>query len=179
MEEYRFKDRKAYAKALDSVILQNDIQERDLDKSGTKKHRYLPIPIKDAIADYLFQYWNIIDEKYIPMDGFLVSTIKLVYVPDYPDADEIFCTGSAAVLLNKAKNNLEFQLPSVRSEAIGNALGSLGNIFGKNLFRVLKKGISIPDGFTLRKDKKEEKKAEPKEEKKAEPKEEKKPEIPF
>ncbi len=180
MEEYRFKDRKSYAEALDRFIMEDDVQERSLG-DDKPKHRYLPIPLKDAIADYIFQYWNVIDEKYIPMDGFLVSTIKLVYVPDYPGADEIFCTGSAAVLLNKAKNNLEFQLPSVRSEAIGNAFGSLGNIFGRNLSRVLKKGINIPDEFSLRKKEKEEKGNVPKMKNPPPPppKEKDKPDIPF
>lgn len=161
-EEYRFENRKAYAKGLDSVILQKNVQERDLDKAGKKKHRYLPIPIKDAIADYMFSYWNVIDEKYVILDNMLVCTIKLVYVPDYPEADELFCTGSAAVLIQSAKNSLEYQLPAVRSESIGNAFGSLGNIFGRNLARVLKKGTDIPDAFSLRteKEKKEETKPE-------------------
>lgn len=153
-ELYRFKDRDEYIKALDSVILTKDIQERDI--GSGKKHRYFPVAIKDAIADYVFQNWNVIDEKYNVMNGMLVCTIKLTYTPSYPGADELFCTGSAAVLIQSAKNSLEYQLPAVESEAIGRALSKLGNIFGRNLSRKLNKNVMIPDDFKLRKHEKEE-----------------------
>ena len=179
-ESYKFKNRTEYQKALDSVIMEKDVQERDLDKSGTKKHRYFPVVIKEAVADYIFQYWNVIDEKYNVIDGMLVCTIKLVYMPDYPTADELFCTGSAATLIQSNKNSLEYQLPAVESEAIGRALAKLGNIFGRNLARVLKEGIDIPDSFTLRGEKKEEKKQEqPKQTKKSEKTKKQNPDIPF
>ena len=151
MEKFRFKDRKEYQKALDSVIMVKNIQSRDI--GNGKTHRYLPIAIKDAIADYIFNYWNVIEEKYRILNGMLVCNIKMVFMPDYPEAVDLFCTGSAAVFIQSAKNALEYQLPAVRSEAIGNAFGSLGNIFGRNLSRKLNKTTAISDDFTIRKEK--------------------------
>ena len=164
-EKYRFKNREAFIKALDSVLAEQFIQERDI--GNNRKHRYYPVAIKDAIADNIFQYWNVIDEKYNILQGMLVCTVKLGYVPSYPSADEQFCTGSAAVLIQSTKNALEYQLPAVRSEASGCALGSLGNVFGRNLSRKLKKDIDIPDDFSLRK-KEEKQEAIPGTEKKEE-----------
>ena len=79
-----------------------------------------------------------------------MCTVKIVYTPDYPDANELFCTGTATVLLNSAKNNMEFQQPSTRSEAIGLAFKNLGNVFGRNLSRKLDKNNSVPDDFNFR-----------------------------
>lgn len=160
-ELYRFKDRSEYVKALDSILPDNFVQKRSI-PSGT--HKYYPAPIKEAVADDLFQYWNIIDEKYTIIVNELVCTIKITFVPSYSSADEIFCTGSAAVPIqmdanssvssfpnNKKKNALEYNLPSVRSEAISNALGTLGNIFGRNLNRKVNKDTFLPADFTIRK----------------------------
>ena len=160
IQEYRFASRKEYANALDSVVFKDNIQSRDL--GNGKKHRYFPIPLKEAFADYVFQTWNVTKENYMELGNMFACTVSIIYIPDYPGADEILCTGSAAVLKNSAKNNLEFQLPGVRSEAIGNALTSLGNVFGRNLSRKLNKDTNIEDAFSIRaiEPKKEEKATE-------------------
>jgi len=146
-ETYRFKNRAEYNKALDTLVTPKDVQTRDL---GKEQFRYLPIAIKEAIADYIFLEWNITEEKYVILGGHMLATVKIIYIPSYPGAQERFCSGTAGVLLNSAKNNLEFQSPGVLSEAVGMALGRLGNIFGRNLSRKLKKGVNMPDNFTLR-----------------------------
>ncbi len=159
-ELYKFKNRDEYIKALDSVMPDTFIQSRDV---GSTKHRYIPAAIKEAIADDLFHYWNITDEKYTIIVNELICTVKITFIPSYPSADEIFCTGSAAIPIQmdanskitdfpakKKTNALEYNLPSVRSEAISKALGTLGNIFGRNLSRKLNKKQNIADGFTIR-----------------------------
>lgn len=147
-ETFRFENKAAYQTALDSVTMLKRVQERDI--GNGKTHRYLPVPIKEAIADYIFNYWNVTEIKFVEMRNMLVCNINLVFQPDYPEAVDLFCTGSAAVLIQDKKNALEYQLPAVRSEAIGNALTSLGNIFGRNLSRKLNKNTPMPDDFTLR-----------------------------
>lgn len=150
---YRFKNKQEYQQMLDIVILKNDIQKRSI--GNGKIHKYFPIAIIEAIADYVFADWNVIDEKYNKLDNMLICTIKISFTPDYPAADENICTGSAAVLIqSNSKNALEYQLPAVRSEAIGKALGSLGNVFGRNLSRKLNKNTEINNEFSLRPKKK-------------------------
>jgi len=148
---YRFKNRSEYLKALDMVILKKDIQSRDI--GNGKVHNYFPISIKEAIADYVFFEWNVIDDRYTVINEMLTATVKLTYVPNYPEAEEKFCTGTSAVLIQKKQNALEYQLPAVLSEAVGNALGRLGNIFGRNLSRKLNKDVLMSIDFSLRRDK--------------------------
>ena len=165
-EQYRFKNRAGFIKTLDSVLPKEYIQER---KIGSKIHCYYPAPIKEAVADSIFQYWNIVDEKYTILVNEIVCTVKIKYMPAYPGADELFCTGSASTPIQmdanskvndfpakKKINALEYNLPSVISEATSKALGRLGNVFGRNLDRKLSKDKILPPDFTLRKHAKEE-----------------------
>jgi hypothetical protein len=164
-DEYRFNNRSEYMKLLDSTLPKRLEKSRSL--SGSKKSLYYPIEVKEAVADNIFHYWNVVSEQFTQIQNELVCTVKLVYMPDYPGADELFCTGSAAVPVqmdanskvtdypkNKKLNALEYNLPGVRSESIGAALLTLGNIFGRSLNR------KVPDDFSLRRisDKKVEKK---------------------
>lgn len=159
-DEYRFKNRAEYIKSLDSVLPEKFIQKRDI---GSKIHRYYPAAIKEAVADNIFQYWNVVDEKYNILVNELVCTVKINYMPSYPGADELFCTGSAATPIqmdskssvsdfpaNKKLNALEYNLPSVISEAISKAFGRLGNVFGRNLDRKLNNKTQLSPDFTLR-----------------------------
>lgn len=186
---YKFKNRAGYIKALDSILPDEYVQKRSV---GSGTHKYYPAPIKESVADDIFHYWNVIDEKYTLLVNELVCTIKLAYQPSYPGADELFCTGSAATPVqmdsgstvssfpnSKKKNALEYNLPSVRTEAISTALGKLGNIFGRNLNRKLNKTQYLAPDFSIRKHGKveDEHKPEPEPEQKQEPK--KKIEVPF
>ena len=156
-EIYRFENRQDYLNALDSVMPNDYIKERKL--SGSNVHHYIPQEIKESIADDIFFSWHIVDENYILIANEVVCTIKLQYQPNYPGADEYFCTGSAATPVQmiagskvtdfpakKHLNALEYNIPSVRSEAIGNSFNSLGNIFGRNLNRK-----DVTNDFKIRK----------------------------
>lgn len=159
MEKFKFKTREEYLTVLDSVLPDNYIVKRDI---GGKSHKYIPIPIKQAMADNLFHQWNVIDENYNIMINELICTIKMQYTPGYTNAEICFCTGSASVPIQmdsgakmhdfpamKKKNALEYNLPGVRQEAIGNALETLGNIFGRSLNRKIGKFVLEPN-FKIR-----------------------------
>jgi hypothetical protein len=160
-EQYKFQNRAEYIKTLDSILPAEFEQKRDV---GNSTHCYYPQAIKEAIADNMFHYWNVIDEKYQLLSNELVCTVKIAFMPGYQEADEQFCTGSAAVPVQmdaqskpsdfpakKKLNALEYNLPAVRSEAMSNALGTLGNIFGRNLNRKLNQTQKLQSTFTFRK----------------------------
>jgi hypothetical protein len=159
---YKFKTREEYLAALDSVMPDTYIQTRDI--GGGKKHIYLPQAIKEAIADDIFHFWNVQNENYTLIANELLCTVKLTFMPNYPEADEVYCTGTAAIPIQmdsgsnvmdfpekKKKNALEYNAPAVRTEAIGSALNTLGNIFGRNLGRKLNKDQTLANDFKIRK----------------------------
>lgn len=165
--EHNFKNMQAYLLALNTPLPETYKKSRDI---PTGKHYYYPAPIKEATADAMFHYWNVIDEKYSLLANELLCTVTLQYMPDYPGAFEQTCTGSAAVPVQmdananvadfpakKKKNALEYNVPSVRSEAIGNALNGLGNCFGRNVGRKISKDELMPEDFNMQGFKKKEK----------------------
>jgi hypothetical protein len=162
---YRFKDKEAYINTLDSIMPENYYKERII--SGGNKQKYLPIAFQEAIADMMFSEWSVIDEQYQVMVNEIVCTVKVVFVPDYPGAEEQFTTGSAAKPIQmqtgskltdfpakKQINALEYCLPAARNAAKGCALEGLGNIFGRNIGRKLDKNTQLPENFTIREAKK-------------------------
>src|SRR6056297_1303291 len=159
-EFYQFKNRQEYLKALDSVMPEKYHQNRKL--GGGRTQKYLPIPIQEAVADMVFQEWNVVDETYQIFINEVHCTVKLIYTPSYPGAEERFCTGSASKPIqmssgskisdfpgSKIQNALEYNTPSVKKTAIGNALEGLGNIFGRNIGRKIE-GQELPANFKLR-----------------------------
>ncbi len=158
-EKYSFKNRDEYVKMLDMTLNQKHVQERTI--GNGKVSRYYAAPVQKAVADFMFQEWNILDVSPLPVsDKFITVRVKIAFTPSYPDAVEEICSGVAAVLLNSAKNNLEYQLPSAVSRAMCNAFGYKGNIFGRNLSARFNKDAKVPDDFSIRKSH-EEKKEEP------------------
>ena len=160
-ETYKFSNRAEYIKSLDSILPPDFVQKRDV---GSGTHAYYPQAIKESVADMIFQYWNVIDEKYMLLANELVCTVKIAFLPNYPESYEQICTGSAAIPVQmdaqskpsdfpakKKLNALEYNLPAVRSEAMSNALGTLGNIFGRNLNRKLNQKQKLESNFTFRK----------------------------
>jgi hypothetical protein len=160
MEKFLFENREAYLKKMDSLLPDDFKQVRNV---GSGTHVYYPHVIKEAVADMMFRYWNIVDEKYAIMVNELVCTVKVVFLPDYPDAQEQSCTGSASTPIQmdsgakpsdfpakKKINSLEYNLPSVRTEAVSNAFHSLGNIFGRNLNRLLNSKDKVSPDFSFR-----------------------------
>jgi len=145
-EKYRFADHESYQKKLMQAPPSEGIKTRKL--GGGKTSTYEVIEVKEAIADVIYREWNVVDEKYMNVLNEVVCTVKILALPDYPGADHITFTGSASKAvqtdkgskvhefpLGKKSNALEYCLPAARSEAIGNAFSSLGNIFGRNLNR--------------------------------------------
>ena len=159
---YKFETREQYLAALDQVMPAKYIQTRDLGQG--RKHVYLPSPIKEAIADDVFHFWTVIDENYINIANEIICTVKLNFMPNYPGAEDLVCTGTAARPIQmdakttvaqfpgkKKKNALEMDTPAVRIEAISNALGTLGNIFGRSLGRKLNQNTPLTPDFKIRK----------------------------
>jgi len=160
-ELFQFANRQEYIKALDSVMPEKYHRTRKL--GGNRSTTYLPIPIQEAVADMMWHEWNVVDESYQIFINEIVCTIKIAYTPSYPQANEQFCTGSASKPIQmkkgsgidefpsaKQNNALEYNLPSVKKTAIGNALEGVGNIFGRNIGREID-GQKLPSNFALRK----------------------------
>lgn len=161
-EKYSFPNRDEYVKMLDMTLKKKHVQERSLGKG--KISRYYAAPVQKAVADYIFQEWNIIDILPLAVsDKFITVRVKIALTPSYPGASEEICSGVASILLNSAGNNLEFQLPSAVSRAVCNAFGYKGNIFGRNLSAKFNKDTNVPDDFSIRRSH-DEKKEEPKKE---------------
>lgn len=149
-ENYSFANRAEYVKALDSVLNEKHIQKRDIGNGKTQ--RYYASAVQKSVADFMFQEWNVIEVKPIPVkDNFITIQVKIAFVPSYPGANEEFCSGIASILLNTSKNNLEYQLPAATSRAISDAFKLKGNIFGRNLATFFNKNASVPDDFSIRK----------------------------
>jgi len=157
IELYRYKDIEGYKLALSATPSSNWLKERAL--GGGKTAAYEPIEIKQALADRIFRSWEVCEEKYMNVLNEIVCTVKITALPDYPEAEHILFTGSASKPVQcdkgavvhefpkgKKANALEYCLPAVRSEAIGNALETLGNLFGRNVAR----SVGNDFGFELK-----------------------------
>lgn len=158
--KYKFSNREEYVRALDSVMPSQFIKTR---QAGQETSEYLPIPIQEAIADDIFFEWNVTDERYQVIANELGCTVRITYTPSYPGAPELYCTGTAfgAIQMDsnsnvsdfpakKKVNALEYCAPARRSAAIGCALNSLGNIFGRNLGRKISKNEKLSRDFRIR-----------------------------
>ena len=162
-KEYRYANEAEYREALQHPPSKGMIKERKL--GGDRVTKYIPIHTQEAIADMLFKEWNIIDESYVVIVNEVIATVKIQYLPDYPGADYMFCTGSGANVIQsksgskaedfpigKITNSLEYCLPAARSNAKSNALEELGNLFGRNVSR------NVDNGYRIAIKKEEEKK---------------------
>ena len=157
IEFYRFAGVESFKLAL--AAQPQDVWLKSRDIGGGKSAQYAPIQIKEAIADRMFRTWEVADEKYMNVLNEIVCTVKIIALPDYPGADHMSFTGSASKPVQcdsksvahefpkgKKANALEYCLPAVRSEAIGNAFETLGNVFGRNVARA----VSNDFGFDLK-----------------------------
>lgn len=151
---YRFQNHSSYKEALDALPKASWVKEREL--GGGRKSRYMPIEIQQAIADSLFDYWNVLEESHTVVANEIIVTVKIQYQPSYPESDIYFCTGSASKAIQASKgssvetfpkgkitNALEYCLPAARQSAISNAFMTLGNVFGRNLGRKVKDNYSL------------------------------------
>ena len=148
IKNYRFENEEAYKKALNAPP---DTFAKSRSLGGNRKSKYVPIEESQAIADFMFDNWNVIQEESKLIINEIIVTLKIQYQPSYPGADIYFCTGSASKAIQqqsgskaeefpkgKILNSLEYCLGASRSAAINCALGTLGNIFGRNLNRSVK-----------------------------------------
>ena len=153
-EKYLFENFEEYRNYLNEAPLEKWIQNRSL---GKKNHQFLPLFIMQGNADLIFREWQVIEEKPLSVSNGVAFTVKIAAVPDYPGAETIYFTGSAAVQFKGASNHIEFDLPNARERAVGKAFATLGNIFGRNLNRTYKvnsggllKTVGVNSGFSLR-----------------------------
>jgi hypothetical protein len=156
LEYFRYKDFEAYKIALTKPPQSAWLKSREL--GGGKKSSYQPIEVTEALADMVFRDWFVTDEKYMNVLNEVVCTVKITALPDYPGADYVTFTGSASKPVQAASgskaeefpkgklaNALQYCLPAVRSDAIGCAFETLGNLFGRNVNR----GASNDFGFSV------------------------------
>lgn len=156
-ELYRYPNFEQFKKALAKAPPASLLKTRGL--GGSKQTTYQPIEVTEALADMLFRTWDIADEKYFNILNEISCTVKIVALPDYPDADYMTFTGSASKPIQvdkdskvenfpvgKKANALQYNMPAVRSDAIGNAFEKKGNIFGRNVGR---DGVSVDFGFDV------------------------------
>lgn len=151
---FQFKDRESWIQALQNEPNEGWVKERVL--GGGKTSHYVPLPIQQALADKFFRECDVIEEKYQVIVNEILCTVKICILPDYPDSEHRYITGTAAKPIQqdqgsfassfpnaKKPNALEYNAPASRSAAISNAFTTFGNIFGRNLSREIKTGFSF------------------------------------
>jgi len=162
IEIYRYEDFESWKIALTKAPPASLIKTRGL--GGNKQSSYQPIEVSEALADMMFREWNVSDEKYFNIINEIVCTVKITALPDYPGADYMVFTGTASkpVTVDKGSeitnfpkgkkaNALQYNMPAVRSDAIGCAFETKGNLFGRNISRESKNDF----GFDVSYEKKE------------------------
>ena len=145
-ELYRYKDFESWKVALTKGPPASLIKTRGL--GGSKQSSYQPIEVTEALADMMFREWNVSDEKYFNIINEIVCTVKITALPDYPGSDYMVFTGTASKPVTVDKNSdltqfpkgkkanaLQYNMPAVRSDAIGCAFETKGNLFGRNISR--------------------------------------------
>lgn len=146
IEVFQFENREKWIDSLLSSPSPTWIEHRDL--GGGKKSSYISIGILQSLADKHFRECDVIDEKYKVVVNEIVCTVKLSILPDYPYSEHRVITGTGCkpIQVNdnkpaslfpegKKTNSLEYNVPAARAEAIGNALATFANVFGRNLNR--------------------------------------------
>ena len=166
-EQFNFPDRQAWQAALNKAPQDNWIKERNL---GRSKSHYIPIAIQQAVADIFFNEFDVFEEKYTPIINEVLCTLKISVLPSYPNAEHRIISGTGVKPIQcssgstpekfprgKITNSLEYNAPAARSGAIGNALATFGNIFGRNLGRAVSAGYNLTDNKRKAKKKKKKK----------------------
>lgn len=156
-ETFNFPDRQAWRDALDSAPKSGWIKSRNL--GGTKKSKYVPIPVQQALADWFFVEFDVIDAKFEVITNEILCTVKINLLPSYPNSEHRTISGTGAKPIQsksgsyvekfpkgKITNSLEYCAPAARTMAISNALNTFANIFGRNIGRAI-----VSDGFNFNK----------------------------
>ena len=151
---FQFKDRESWIQALQNEPNEGWVKERVL--GGGKTSHYVPLPIQQALADKFFRECDVVEEKYMVIVNEILCTVKICILPDYPDSEHRYITGTGAKPIQQDKgsfassfpngkktNATEYNAPASRSAAISNAFTTFANIFGRNLSREIKAGFSF------------------------------------
>lgn len=151
---FNFASEDAWRKALKAAPSTKWILTRSL--GGSKKSSYIPLFVQQALADKFFREFDVIDEKYTMVANEILCTVKIQFLPDFPDSEHRFMTGvaskpiqqdsgtsPASFPLGKKTNALEYNAPASRSAAVSNALNNFANIFGRNLNRDVRNDYSM------------------------------------
>jgi hypothetical protein len=168
-ETYRFASKDAWRDAINQAPKESWIKSRSL--GAGKSSSYIPIPIQQALADILFDQFDVFDEQYEQIENEILCTVKILCLPSYPNAEYRTISGTGAkpiaaksgslvhkFPLGKIPNSLEYCAPNARTSAIGNALATFGNVFGRNLGRAVSAGYSMAPKTEPKKSKKDAKK---------------------
>lgn len=164
-QKHSFKNAQEYQKALSAAPNSNWIEERSL--GSGRKSIYMPTEHKESLIDIFFDEFNIIDLKFEMVVNEIMCVLKIQYLPSYPNADYRTSCGVAAKAIQckansiayrfprgKITNALEYNSPAAKTAAIGNALSSIGNVFGRNLNRKVEDGYNFLDKMDKKKNKK-------------------------
>ena len=139
-QEHRFKNHESWKAALQEAPNDKWIKTRDI--GSGKKSSYLPLGIQEALADYFFREFDIIETDVQIAENQVVSQVKISILADYPNAEHRIISGIAAKTITKAKNSLEYVARSSKNSAKSEALTDFANIFGRNLNRDFKNNFS-------------------------------------
>lgn len=158
IEEHNFPDRKEWVDALNQAPESGWIKKRSL--GGNKNHSYVPIAIKQALADIFFDEFDVFNETYQQMENEILCTVKINVLPSYPNANPRTISGTGAKPIaarsgsapekfpvGKITNSLEYCAPKARISAIANALETFANIFGRNLGRSVSADLTANKNF--------------------------------
>lgn len=156
---HRFKNQEVWQEALNLAPNDKWIKQRSL--GGGRTASYLPIERQQALADVFFKEFDIHDAKFTTIVNEVLCTVYITVLADYPNAEYRIISGSASKPIQCAKgskpcdfpigkltNSLEYCAPAARAVAIGNALETFANVFGRNLGRK-----TIGNGYSINKKK--------------------------
>lgn len=162
-ETHNFKTKEDWKNALNQAPNEGWVKSRSL--GAGKSSKYIPIPIQQALADIIFDEFDVFEEHYQQIENEILCTVKISCLPSYPNAEHRTISGTGAKPIaaksgslvhkfpqGKITNSLEYCAPNARTSAIGNALATFGNVFGRNL------GRAVSTGFNMSKNKKNGKK---------------------
>lgn len=153
-ETFYFKSKEDWKDALNKAPNDNWIKSRTL--GAGKSSHYIPIQVQQALADIFFEEFDVFEETYQQIENEILCTVKVSCLPSYPNAEHRIISGTGAKPIlaksgslvhkfpqGKITNSLEYCAPNARTSAIGNALSTFGNVFGRNLGRAVSTGYNM------------------------------------
>lgn len=153
--KYTFKNKEDFQKALNQAPKESWVKKRNL---GNKSSLYLPIQYQQALADIIFDEFDVIDAKFQQITNEILCTVTIRFLPSYPYAEHRTMSGTGAKPIQassgsfvdrfpkgKIINSLEYCAPAARTAAISNALSSCGNVFGRNIGRAIEANYNLSE----------------------------------